>query len=160
VETDQLLVERGPVGVDHRGIGKDLKQRSKRRVAATAGSLELNQAAPAISQQSDPVDLADRVESAGLERNLIGDYTERDATRARQPPTPSAPGRQRKHQMLLDAVRRCARGGDGVVADDKVRAVPVRPAGRDRLIVLVGRGNRVRIQGTHDVSKPGRTVDL
>jgi hypothetical protein len=59
VEANELLVERGSVGVDHRGIGKDLKQRSKRRVAATVGSLELNQAAPAISEQSDSVDLAE-----------------------------------------------------------------------------------------------------
>ncbi|MGD0247257.1 MAG: hypothetical protein ABSB59_43995 [Streptosporangiaceae bacterium] len=160
METDQLLVERGPVGVYHRGVGKNLKQRSKWRVAATAGGLELNQAAAAISQQGDPVDLADGVGSAGLERNLVGDYTERVATWAHQPPTPSAPGRQRKHQMLLDAVRGCARGGDGVVTADKVGAVSVRPAGRDRPVVLVGGGNRVRIEGPYDVSKPGRTVDL
>jgi hypothetical protein len=46
------------------------------------------------------------------------------------------------------------------VADDKVGPVSVRPVGRDRLIVLVGGGNRVRIEGPHDVSKPGRMVDL
>ena len=41
----------------------------------------------------------------------------------------------------------------------KVGAVSGRPAGRNRPVVLVGGGNRVRIECPHDVSKPGRTVD-
>ena len=46
------------------------------------------------------------------------------------------------------------------MTDDKVGAVSSHPAGRDSPVVLVGGGNRVHIEGPHDVSKPGRTVDL
>jgi hypothetical protein len=113
-----------------------------------------------VIEQTNQVDLANRIVPSCLQWHLIFDEPHAETRRANQPAAGVTEAEKRQREMLLDARRRFGRRRHAVMALDEIGLRMLRSARRDPPVVLVLGDQFVDIKRGHHVCKAQLSVYL